>query len=148
MKIAIGCDHRGLELKEKIEEALSVNGFPFEDFGTFSEEACDYPDIAIPVAQAVSRGEYERGILICATGIGMSIAANKVRGAYCALCLNPSMATISRNHNNANILSLGSSVTNAEASIEIVNAWLGAEFEGGRHSRRVAKIERYQDQTP
>lgn len=147
MKIVIGCDHRGFQLKEKIKEALSKNGFQLDDLGTFSEEPCDYPDIAIPVAQAVSNGQYERGILICLTGIGMSLAANKVRGAYCALCANPLMAAASRNHNNANILSLGSSVVDADTAIEIVKVWLGAEFEGGRHLRRLEKIRRYEAET-
>ncbi len=144
MKIAIGCDHRGFGMKERMVKALTENGFQVEDFGIYSDEPCDYPDIAFPVAEAVSKGEYNRGILICSTGLGMSIAANKVRGAYCALCLNPSMATISRNHNNSNILSLGSGLMDGDASWEIARAWLGAEFEGGRHLRRFEKIKGYE----
>lgn len=144
MKIAIGCDHRGFGMKERMVKVLCENGFQVEDFGIYSDEPCDYPDIAFPVAEAVSKGEYDRGILICSTGLGMSIAANKVRGAYCALCLNPSMATISRNHNNSNILSLGSSLMNGDASLEIARAWLGAEFEGERHLRRFEKIRGYE----
>ncbi len=148
MKIAIGCDHRGFRLKERISSALSEGQFQFEDFGTSSEQPCDYPDIAIPVAQAVSKGECDRGILICSTGIGMSIAANKVKGAYCALCTNPSMATFSRSHNNANILSLGSTVIDEKTCLAIVRNWLGSEFEGGRHRRRLEKIQKYEAEAP
>ena len=142
MRIAIGSDHAGFRLKGEIIKLLRELGHDCRDFGTQSEEHCDYPDYAQAVAEAVARGECERGILICATGIGMSMAANKVKGIRAALCHDVFSARRSREHNDANILCLGAEVLGVGLALEIVRAWLAAEFSGGeRHRRRVEKIE-------
>ena len=142
MRIAIGSDHAGFRLKGEIIKLLRELGHDCRDFGTQSEEHCDYPDYAQAVAEAVARGECERGILICATGIGMSMAANKVKGIRAALCHDVFSAHRSREHNDANILCLGAEVLGVGLALEIVRAWLAAEFSGGeRHRRRVEKIE-------
>lgn len=140
MKIAIGCDHGGLHLKQEIKELLSILGHEVEDFGTHSTESCDYPDIAEPVAQAVVDGAADRGILICGTGIGIGIAANKIAGVRAALCHDTFSAHASREHNNANILTMGERVIGPGLAKDIVTIWLNTEFEGGRHARRVEKI--------
>lgn len=140
MKIGIGADHRGYEAKEALKRHLKDQGHSVRDFGTESEEAFDYPDAAFPLARAVSKGSVNRGILICGSGIGMTIAANKVSGAYAALCMNVKMAKMARNHNNANIVSLGAAFTSVSKMEEIVDAWLVERFEGGRHGRRFNKI--------
>ena len=140
MKIAIGCDHGGLHLKQEIKELLSTLGHEVEDFGTHSTESCDYPDIAEPVAHAVVDGAADRGILICGTGIGIGIAANKIAGVRAALCHDTFSAHASREHNNANILTMGERVIGPGLAKDIVTIWLNTEFEGGRHARRVEKI--------
>lgn len=140
MKIAVGADHGGLNLKELAKKILSKNGMDFCDFGTHTVESVDYPDIADAVAQAVADGTCSCGILICGTGIGMSIAANKVNGIRAALCTDVFSARMSREHNNANILCLGERVTGYGHAEEIIRSWLVAEFQGGRHSQRVNKI--------
>ena len=140
MKIAIGCDHGGLHLKQEIKELLSTLGHEVEDFGTHSTESCDYPDIAEPVAHAVVDGAADRGILICGTGIGIGIASNKIAGVRAALCHDTFSAHASREHNNANILTMGERVIGPGLAKDIVTIWLNTEFEGGRHARRVEKI--------
>lgn len=140
MKVALGSDHGGFNLKEAIKGLLSDKGVPYTDFGTDSTASCDYPDIARPVAEAVARGEYDRGILICGTGIGMSITANKVRGVRAALCHDTFSARATRQHNDANVLCLGGRVIGPGLALDVVATWLGTDFEGGRHARRVEKI--------
>lgn len=140
MKVAIGCDHGGFHLKETIKEVLKDMEIDFTDFGTHSTESVDYPDIAAPVANAVAAGEYDRGILICGTGIGIGIAANKVDGIRAALCHDTFSARASREHNNANILTMGERVIGPGLATDIVKIWLTTDFAGGRHERRVAKI--------
>ena len=142
MRIAIGADHGGYELKRYLVESLTALGHQVEDFGTYRPEAVDYPDIAIPLARAVAAGEYERGILICGTGIGMSITANKVPGVRAALCTDGYMARKAREHNDAQILCLGGRVVGADRALEIAQTFLACEFQGGRHARRVGKIAR------
>jgi ribose 5-phosphate isomerase B len=139
-KIAIGADHGGYELKNIILEHLRQAGYTVEDFGTHSPESVDYPDYAYPVARGVAAGDYDLGILICGTGIGMSIAANKIVGVRAAVCGDTYSARMSRLHNNANILCLGGRVVGPGLALDIVDVWLSTEFEGGRHARRVEKI--------
>ena len=140
MKVAIGCDHGGLHLKEDIKSLLADGGYEVTDFGTNSTDSVDYPDIAVPVANAVANGEFDRGILICGTGIGIGIAANKVKGIRAALCHDTFSAHASREHNNANILTMGARIIGPALPRDVVKIWLTTEFEGGRHERRVAKI--------
>ena len=140
MKVAIGCDHGGLHLKQDIKELLLSLGHEVEDFGTHSTESCDYPDIAESVAHAVVDGNADRGILICGTGIGIGIAANKIPGVRAALCHDSFSAKYSRAHNNANILTMGERVIGPGLAKDIVTIWMATDFEGGRHSRRVEKI--------
>jgi len=141
IKIAIGSDHGGFELKEKIINYLKRNNIEFEDFGTFSNESCDYPVFAKEVALEVANGKFNKGILICGTGIGVSIVANKTKGIRAALCFDTFCAEMSRAHNDANILCLGQRVLAEDLALEIVDIWLNSEFEGGRHKIRVDKIE-------
>ncbi|MBW6514032.1 MAG: ribose 5-phosphate isomerase B [Candidatus Syntrophosphaera sp.] len=138
MKIAIAADHAGFELKEAIKAAFPEH--EFSDFGTHSVDSMDYPDTGAPAARAVASGQAERGILICGSGIGMSITANKVPGIRAALCTNTDVARLSRMHNDANILCLAGRFTAIPYAREIVNAWLNTEFEGGRHQNRIQKI--------
>jgi len=138
--LAIGADHGGVHLKEVVIRCLENHGIPYLDVGTNGESSVDYPDFAAKVASGVANGDYERGILICGTGIGMSIAANKFYGVRAALCHNTYTARMSRAHNDANILVLGERVTGVGVAEEIVNVWLETDFEGGRHARRVEKI--------
>lgn len=140
MHVAIGADQGGYELKQSIVEFLIAQGHQVQDFGTHSPESVDYPDIAALVARAVAAGELERGILICGTGIGMSLAANKVRSVRAAVCTNCYMARMSRQDNDANVLCLGGRVLALGLALDIVQAFLGSEFLGGRHARRVDKI--------
>lgn len=140
MKIAIGCDHGGYELKETVKKHLIEKGIEVKDFGTLTGEAVDYPDIAVPVAEAVLTDEFDFGILICGTGIGISIAANKVKGIRCALVSEEFSARATRQHNNANILAMGGRTTGPSLAVSIVDAFLSAEFEGGRHQKRIDKI--------
>jgi len=140
VKIAIGSDHGGYGLKELIRKHLQEKGFDIKDFGTDSTASVDYPDFAKAVGEAVVAGEFQRGILICGTGIGISIAANKIPGVRCALVGDCFSAKATRQHNDANILALGERVVGPGLALEIVDIWLSAEFEGGRHQGRVDKI--------
>jgi ribose 5-phosphate isomerase B len=141
MRIAIGADHRGVELKKTVTSLLEAAGYEYEDFGSYNTESVDFPDFAAKVANGVARGDFERGILICDTGIGMCIAANKVKGIRAALCYNVFNARRARQHNNANILCLGGGEGELRDPVEeIVDAFLTTEFEGGRHQRRIDKI--------
>jgi len=140
MRIAIGSDHAGFDLKEELIPFLKAAGHAVEDMGTSGRESCDYPDFARAVAEAVAQGRHERGILICGTGIGMSIAANKVAGVRAALCAEPFSARLAREHNDANVLCLGARVIGPGLAQAIVAAFLEGQFEGGRHQRRVDKI--------
>lgn len=140
MTIAIGSDHGGFRLKEEIKDYLTENNIAFRDFGTYSADSVDYPDIARNVAGAVVGGECSRGILICGTGIGISIAANKIKGIRAALCHDVFSAQMSREHNDANILAMGERVIGPGLARAIVEKWLATEFSGGRHSKRVCKI--------
>lgn len=141
MKIAIGSDHGGYELKEEIKQFLEQKGIYHQDLGTLGKESVDYPDFAQKVAQAVSRGEYDRGIIVCGTGIGVAIVANKVSGVRAALCHDVFSAKASREHNDANVLTMGQRVIGPGLALEIVKQWLSADFAGGRHQRRVDKIK-------
>ena len=141
-KIAIGCDHGGFEMKEELKKYLSETGYECKDFGTHSSESTDYPVYGRAVAEAVASGECDRGIAICGTGIGISIAANKVPGVRAAACYNTDMARISREHNDANVLALGARITAIPLAMDIVLAWLETEFsQGERHIRRIKKIK-------
>ncbi len=140
MKIAVACDHGGLNLKKEIIKYLNSNGYEVVDFGTDTFDSCDYPDYALPAAEAVASGECEKGIVVCSTGIGVSIVANKVPGVRCAHCHDTYCAEFTRLHNNANMLALGEKVVGAGYALKIVETFLKTEFEGGRHARRVDKI--------
>ncbi len=140
MKIALACDHGGLELKLKIKEHLIERGFEVEDFGTHTKDSCDYPDYAAPAAKAVASGECDRGILVCTTGIGVSITANKMRGIRCALLSDTVSARMTRQHNNTNMMALGQGVVGEKLALEIVDIWLDTAFDGGRHQRRIDKM--------
>ncbi|WP_434631420.1 ribose 5-phosphate isomerase B [Thermoanaerobacterium thermosaccharolyticum] len=138
--IAIGSDHGGYELKEAIKKHLDEKGIEYKDFGTFSEESVDYPDFALKVAEAVASGEFERGILLCGTGVGISIAANKVPGIRAANVSDAFSARYSKEHNNANVLCMGGRVVGPGLATLLVDEWLNAEFQGGRHQKRLDKI--------
>jgi ribose 5-phosphate isomerase B len=138
--IAIACDHGGYALKEALKEHLTEQGLEVRDFGTNSLDSCDYPDYAAPAAQAVASGECDRGIVICTTGIGVSIVANKVPGIRCALCSDPLSARMTRQHNDTNMLAMGAGIIGKNLAFEIADIWLSTAFEGGRHQRRVDKI--------
>lgn len=140
MKIAIACDHGGLNLKNEVKKYLSEHGYEAVDFGTNTTDSCDYPDYALPAAEAVASGKCEKGIVICSTGIGVSMVANKVPGVRCAHCHDTYCAEFTRLHNNANMLALGGKVVGAGYALKIVETFLNTEFEGGRHERRVNKI--------
>lgn len=141
MKIAMASDHGGLDLKNRVKQYLEECGHQVVDFGTYAADSCDYPDFARPCAEAVANGSCERGIVVCTTGIGVSIVANKVKGVRCALCTNSDMATMTRRHNNANVLAMGQRYVDFDTAKQIVNAFLSTPFDGGRHQRRVDKIE-------
>jgi ribose 5-phosphate isomerase B len=141
MKIAIGTDHAGFELKEAIKRWLTERGHEVKDFGTNSPAPVDYPDFVRPAAEAVGRGECQRGIVLGGSGNGEAITANKVRGIRCALCWNEETARLSRLHNDANVLSLGARMVSQEMALRMVQLWLDTPFEGGRHAQRIAKIE-------
>lgn len=140
MHIALGCDHRGLKLKQTIIGLLTELGYDYQDFGCYSTEPVDYPDIAQRVAEAVASGKLDHGILLCGTGIGMSIAANKVRGIRAALCYDTLSARRARQHVDANILCLGGDTVEQCMALDIVRIYLSTTFEGGRHLRRLQKI--------
>ena len=141
MKIAIGADHGGVDLKEVIRQHLESQGHEVQDFGAHSRESTDYPDFGRPVAEAVAGGQFDRGILICGTGQGMAMTANKVRGIRAAVCLDTYSARMSREHNNANVLCLGGRVVGPGLAVDIVDIWLRTEFsDAPRHHRRVEKI--------
>lgn len=140
MKIAMGCDHGGFGLKEDIKDFLVEQGHEVEDFGCYGKESCDYPEFAEAAARAVAEGKCERGIVVCTTGIGISISANKVKGVRCALCGDPWSAEMTRRHNDSNMLAMGAGVVGPLLARQIVTAFLGHDFEGGRHQRRVDKM--------
>lgn len=140
MKMAIACDHSALELKEEVKKLLAGRGIECEDFGTYTTDSCHYPIYGARAARAVADGRCDLGIVICGTGIGISMAANKVKGIRCALCSDTYSAKMTRIHNNSNMLALGARVIGVELAKEIVNAWLDAEFEGGRHQVRIDMI--------
>ena len=141
MKIALGCDHGGYELKEFIITVLNKLGYEHEDFGCYSTESCDYPDFGAAAARAVAEGKCDRGIVICTTGIGISIAANKIKGIRCAHCADCLQAEMTRRHNNANVIALGAGVTGPNLAKRMVEIFLNTEFEGGRHARRVGLVD-------
>lgn len=140
MKIALGADHGGFELKEEIKKHLEEKGFEIKDFGTYTTDSCDYPDYALPVAEAVAKKEFDFGILICGTVIGIGIAANNVPGIRAALCSDTFSAHATRQHNDANILTMGARVVGPGLALDIVDTFLSAKFEGDRHIKRIAKI--------
>lgn len=140
MKIAIGCDHGGIVLKPIVKEVLETNGIEIIDMGCDDTQSVDYPDYALKVAEAVSKGEVDKGIILCGTGIGISIAANKVKGVRAAVCHDLFTAQMCAQHNDANILSIGGRVVDEELAGQMVQVWLDTPFEGGRHTGRVAKI--------
>ena len=144
--IALGSDHAGRPLKLEIIKLLEDRGIPFTDYGTDSEARCDYPVYGIKAAQAVASAECERGIIFCGTGVGISIAANKVKGIRCVVCSDCYSAVLSRNHNDANMLALGSRVVGVDLARMIVSMWLDAGFEGGRHAQRVEMIHQIEQE--
>ncbi len=141
MRIAIGSDHRGFQIKGKLVTLLRVDGHEVEDFGTHSDQPVDYPDIAVNVAKKVAEGSVERGVLICGTGFGMAIAANKFKGVRAAACSDEVMAEMCRRHNDVNVLCLPGDLIGDRPVGDLVRVWLATEFEGGRHTRRVEKIQ-------
>ena len=144
MRIALGSDHGGYALKCKIKEHLESRGYECVDFGCHSLESCDYPDFGEAAARAVAAGDCPRGIVICTTGIGISIAANKVKGIRCAHCTDSLSAEMTRRHNDANVLALGAGITGPNLAKRIVEVFLNTEFEGGRHARRVGQLDSIQ----
>src|SRR5436305_14680288 len=140
MKISLGTDHAGYRLKEKVKELLDSLGHEVVDFGTFSDESVDYPLFIRPAAEAVARGECDRGIVFGGSGNGEAMAANKVQGVRCALCWNEETARLSRQHNDANVLSIGQRMIPEDLALKIVRVWLETPFEGGRHEKRVAQL--------
>lgn len=144
-RLAIGSDHAGFELKLKIVEYLQGKGYECVDLGTHSQDSCSYVEFGLAVGKAVGSGEFEKGILICGTGVGISIAANKVNGVRAVVCSEPLSARLSRQHNNSNILAFGARIVGIEMAKMIVDEWLAAEFEGGRHETRVNQIISYEN---
>ena len=144
MKIAVGADHAGFEMKERLKQILEARGHQVDDAGTHSAESTDYPPFAFRVAEAVRDGVVERGILVCDSGNGIAIAANKVEGIRAALAVNRWQAEMARRHNDANILVLASALTPSDQEAAVVEAWLDAPFDGGRHARRIAQIAEYE----
>ena len=145
MKIAICSDHGGYELKMKLIPYIEELGHEVVDMGCYSEKSVDYPDYAFPMAEAVAAGEYDRGVAICGTGIGVSICCNKVNGIRCALCGDVLSAELTRRHNDSNVLAMGGRIIGVETAKAITRVWLSTEFEGGRHVRRIEKIAAYSD---
>ncbi|MCD7950818.1 MAG: ribose 5-phosphate isomerase B [Erysipelotrichaceae bacterium] len=140
MKIAVACDHGGFRLKNVLIQELQNQGYEVVDFGTYNEDSCDYPDYAVKAARAVASGDCEKGVVVCGTGIGVSITCNKVHGIRCALCHDVFSAKATRAHNDANMLAMGQRVIGEGLAVEILNAWLNTEFEGGRHVQRIEKM--------
>ena len=141
MKVAIACDHGALDLKNAVAEHLKAQGHTVEDFGTYTTDSCDYPDYTAAAAKAVAAGECERGIVMCSTGIGVSVAANKVKGIRCALLSDLMSAKLTREHNDTNMMAMGAFIVGKALALEIVDVWMNTAFSGGeRHSRRIAKI--------
>ena len=140
-KIALAADHAGFDEKEKVKRTLDELGIQYEDFGTVSSDSVDYPDYARKVAEGVSSGEFDQGLLVCGSGTGMAIAANKVKGVRAAVAWSPEIAALARQHNDANVLSLPARFIPEDQAAEIVKAWFQADFEGGRHEKRVEKIK-------
>ena len=141
MKIALACDHGALELKNKVAKHLESKGYEVKDFGTYTPDSCDYPDFAAAAARAVANGECERGIVMCTTGIGISIAANKVKGIRCALLSDVMSARLTREHNDTNMMAIGAGVVGEMLALEILDTWLGTEFSHNeRHQRRIDKV--------
>jgi ribose 5-phosphate isomerase B len=141
MKIAVGCDHGALDLKNALIPRLEKQGYEVKDFGTYSLDSCDYPDFAAPAAQAVASGECDKGIVLCTTGIGVSITANKVKGIRCALLSDVMSARMTREHNDTNMMAIGAGVVGQMLALEIVDTWLGTEFSNeARHQRRIDKM--------
>ena len=145
MNIALGSDHGGFALKQHIKDYLDSRGLAYQDFGCPDTASCDYPVYAKAAAQAVAGGQCDRGIVLCTTGIGISIAANKVKGIRCALCTDPLMAELTRRHNDANMLALGAGIVGPKLAERIVEVFLSTEFEGGRHARRVGLISQMEE---
>ena len=145
MKIAIGCDHGGFELKEAVRGYLEERQIPYEDFGAYNTDSVDYAPIAAKAARAVAAGQADFGVLVCSTGIGISMAANKVKGIRAALCTNEFCAEMTRRHNNANILCMGGKVIDKETAVKLVDIFLHTEFEGGRHQRRIDQIAQIEE---
>ncbi len=141
MKIAFACDHGGLELKNGLIQYLSQQGYEVQDFGTYTKDSCDYPDFAHKAAQAVQDGVCQRGVVVCTTGIGVSMVANRHSGVRCALCSSTDQAELTRKHNNANMIAFGQKYITLDMAKLMVDIFLKTEFEGGRHVRRVEKIE-------
>src|SRR4051812_35184342 len=145
MRVAIASDHGGINIREEIKQQMDEMGIEYEDFGCECDTSVDYPDYALPVAEKVASGEFDRGILICGTGIGMSIAANKVKGIRCALVHDVYSAKLTRQHNDSNVLAMGERVIGPGLAREIAQAWLTSDFEGGRHANRISKITEYEE---
>lgn len=146
MKVAIASDHRGVGLKEDIKKVLTARKIEVQDFGPQNEESCDYPDFGFKVAQEVAKGNFDFGILICNSGLGMTIVANKVFGIRATLCINEKFAEYARVHNNANVLVLGAEFVTSDLAEKIISTFLDSKFEGGRHEKRVQKIKNWEDQ--
>lgn len=140
MKIAMAADHGGYELKNTLKEYLEAKGHSITDLGTNSSESVDYPDYAALCCKEITGGHADFGILVCGTGVGISIAANKIRGIRCGMCYSPEVAALVKQHNNANVIALGGRTTDPETAKKIVDAYMSADFEGGRHTRRIDKI--------
>ena len=140
-RIALASDHAGFDEKEKVKRTLDELGVQYEDFGTVSSDSVDYPDYARKVAEGVASGQFDQGVLVCGSGTGMAIAANKVKGVRAAVAWSPEIAALARQHNDANVLSLPARFVPEERAAEIVKAWFAADFEGGRHEKRIAKIK-------
>ncbi len=145
MKISIGSDHRGLVHKTLITEAMRAKGIEVEDFGCHSGDSADYPDAALPAAEMVANGEADGGVLICGSGIGMSIAANKVKGIRASLCFTENQAQTTRQHNDSNMICLSGDAVDPQTALKLTEIWLAASFEAGRHANRVGKITAYED---
>lgn len=145
LTVALGCDHGGYQLKETLKSFLAEREIAYQDFGCYTQESCDYPIYAAKAAKAVAAGACGLGVVVCTTGVGVSIAANKIPGVRCALCHEPWSAQMARRHNDANVLALGAGVTGPKLAVEILDAFLHMDFEGGRHARRVAQIKELEE---